>query len=487
MYSSTWNSSRTSAFGRDRHDDDSSYVSHWGYRHRHGGGDHDGYGSHGWHDCKPPVEPTILSVGDSSAVEGEKEIFAVTLSGKVVSSLTVSLALSDISAAAGQDYRNALEVSLDGGSTWKSTNCGSIKLCAGVDDFLVRVATIDDSKVESDETFKLKVAANGSSDSGIGTIVDNDQTGTTPQVLSVGDASTVEGGHAVFTVTLSEAGSSAVDVALALAAGSAGAGADYANGMEASFDGGASWSVVSGGSVSVPAGAATFLVRVAGIDDLLLETDEGFTLTAGTPGGSATGDGIIIDNDVALPAYTIGNDSRFEGESLVFDLSFQSTPLTAGVIQLTLADDTAVLGQDYLDGIEVSRDGGASWTLLAGGLLDVAAGEGALQLRVNTQDDVELEPLETFTLSARQLATGSVVTGIGEIIDNDTAVARVPPQTAVALQVADVLQDDGSVIPDAGGSACPAPASSALAQAELLVCADEIARQLAAAKPAEYA
>lgn len=478
--SKSW--SHASSYNWNRYDGSSRYDRH------DRDDDRSCCGSYDWYGCKPPVEPKVVSVGDSRAVEGQKEVFAVTLSGKVVSSLNVSLALGDVSATAGQDYRSTLEVSFDGGCTWKAVECGSVKLGAGVDDFLVRVGTIDDTRVEAEETFTLKASANGGSDCGTGVIVDNDKPVVAPKVLSVGDAATEEGGHAVFTVKLSEAGNDATAVSLTLAAGSASAGADYPGSLEASFDGGASWVAVSGGSVSVPAGKVEFLVRAATTDDLLLESTETLTLRASTADSSATASGTILDNDVALPAYTISNDTRFEGETLLFDLAFASTPLTAGVIRLALADDTATLGQDYANGIEVSRDGGSTWTAVEGGLLNVAAGDAAFQLRVQALDDFELEPLETLTISAQQLSTGTVVTGIGEIIDNDTAVARMPPAgSASALQAADVLQDDSALIPDAGGASSAAQAGATEASAELLLCADELARQIAAAKPVDYA
>lgn len=105
----------------------------------------------------------------------------------------MSLALSDVSAKAGHDYRTTMEVSFDGGCTWKSVECGSVKLGVGVDDFLVRVGTIDDTKVETEETFTLKASANGGTDCGTGVIVDNDCPAVTPKVLSVSNASAEEG------------------------------------------------------------------------------------------------------------------------------------------------------------------------------------------------------------------------------------------------------------------------------------------------------
>jgi hypothetical protein len=58
-----------------------------------------------------------LSVGDSRAIEGNAEIFSVTLSGAVHERLEVSLALAGGTATAGSDFRSSLDVSFDGGGT----------------------------------------------------------------------------------------------------------------------------------------------------------------------------------------------------------------------------------------------------------------------------------------------------------------------------------------------------------------------------------
>lgn len=436
---------------------------------------HDDGNSSYCHDHAP--EPKVLSVSDSRAVEGNAEIFTVTLSGAVHGSLDVSLALAGGSATAGSDFRSAMEVSFDGGSSWSKVGCQNVTVGAGVDAFMVRVATIDDKLVETTETFTLSASANGGSDCGTGTIVDNDAPAPAPKVVSVSDASTVEGGMEIFTVTLSEAGSTATSVQLSLLAGSAASGDDYANSIQASFDGGATWSAVTGGNVSVPQGHADFLLRVATVDDFLVEANEVFSLTASAGGGSATGVGTITDNDAALPALKIADAEDFEGTPLVFDLAFASTPLTAGVIRLTLADGTATAGSDYQNALEVSHDGGTSWSAIGtDGQLHVAAGESALQVRVQTIDDANPEPVESFTLNATILTGSGNVTATGSIIDNDFAFARAGATSGAALLAADVLSD---ATPLAASSTAGASAASCHVQvaAALLLPADDLLRQ----------
>ncbi|MBK7236418.1 MAG: hypothetical protein IPI02_12615 [Sterolibacteriaceae bacterium] len=468
--------------GRHRdHDDDDRGKDRDRDEHHHGKGrdhDDDDHGHHSSYCHYPTAEPRVVSVSDSRAVEGNAEIFTVTLSGEVHSRLDVGLTLAAGSATLGSDFRSALEVSFDGGCNWSNVQCSTVKLAAGTEDFLVRVATIDDKLVESTESFTLTAAANKSSATGTGIIEDNDTPAVSPTVVSVGDASTEEGGMAVFTVKLSEAGAAATAVQLALLAGSASAGDDYGNALEASFDGGTTWSAVAGAAVSVPPGNAEFLVRVATIDDLLVEQNETFSLTASAGGASASGSGTIIDNDSALPALTISDAADFEGEPLVFDLAFGSAPITAGIIHLTLADDTATAGADYDNAIEVSRDGGLNWSAIgADGLLSVAAGESALQLRVQTIDDPNPEPQESFTLNASILTGSGSASASGHIFDNDSARIGNPAVSAARpLLAADVLSSDTPLGPTHGGSS----AAGVDAQvAAALLPTDDLLRHLA--------
>lgn len=170
---------------------------------------------------------------------------------------------------------------------------------------------------------------------------------------------------------------------------------------------------------------------------------------------------------------------------MVFDLGFGSAPITAGIIRLTLADGSAIAGEDYQNALDVSRDGGTTWNAVASdGLLTVAAGETALQLRVQTINDFNSESPETFTLNAAILTGSGSVTATGTIYDNDFAFARIASPVPVdALRVADVLGGDTHLgaAPAAGAAAS---ASYQQVAAALLLPADDLLRHLAAQPPA---
>lgn len=306
-----------------------------------------------------------------------------------------------------------------------------------------------------------------------------------PKVLSVGDSRAIEGSAEIFSVTLSGAVHDRLAVSLVLAGGTATAGSDFRSSLEVSFDGGATWSSVACRTVNVCAGVDDFLVRVATIDDKLVETAEQFTVAAAANGGSDCGKGTIVDNDNALPALKIADAQNTESMPLVFNLGFASTPITAGTIRLTLADGSALAGQDYQNALDVSRDGGATWNAIGSdGLLTVAAGEKALQLRVQTVDDFEAEPTESFTLNATIVGGSGTVTATGTIYDNDFAFARSGnPAPANALLAADLLGGDShpGAAPAAG---LPPSASDHQVAAVLLLPADDLMRQLAAQPPA---
>jgi hypothetical protein len=79
------------------------------------------------------------------------------------------------------------------------------------------------------------------------------------KVQSVSDATVLEGGQAVFSIGLSN--TNGTKVYLDLFGGTAAAGTDFSNTMEASFDGGTTWSAInSDGSVTIGAGIGGFQI-----------------------------------------------------------------------------------------------------------------------------------------------------------------------------------------------------------------------------------
>ncbi|WP_374704982.1 Calx-beta domain-containing protein, partial [Microcystis aeruginosa] len=163
---------------------------------------------------------------------------------------------------------------------------------------LVRVQTTDDSISESSESYTLTATANSVSASGTATITDND---AAPVVTSVTGNTIVEGGFNTFTVNLDHASSTATSTTLALSSGTATVGTDTDStpaGLQYSTDGGTTWTNYAG-SVSVPAGSTSFLVRVQTTDDSISESSESYTLTATANSVSASGTATITDNDAA--------------------------------------------------------------------------------------------------------------------------------------------------------------------------------------------
>lgn len=120
---------------------------------------------------------------------------------------------------------------------------------------------------------------------------------------SLGEAA----GFAVFDVTLSTAAGSTVTFTPALSAsGSSPAtiGTDTASTLAVSINGGTNWPSASAG-VSMSAGVTSVKLRVAIVDDLLVESGETFTVSTGT----VTGGGVLNSSGTFATVTIVDNDS----------------------------------------------------------------------------------------------------------------------------------------------------------------------------------
>ena len=149
--------------------------------------------------------------------------------------------------------------------------------------------------------------------------------------------------------------------------------------------------------------------------------------------GTATG-GEVEDYRIALPqqTVTIGDAQITEGGDLIFDVTLASASRAMITLDLAATDVSATGGDDYeLGNFEYSTDG-TTWlpaTGANGTIVTFTPGVSALQVRINTTDDVDSEPTETFTLSvaAKTGPAGDTTdTGTGSILDNDNS----PPTTS---------------------------------------------------------
>jgi hypothetical protein len=163
------------------------------------------------------VSFTIASNG--AVAEGGSSLFTVTKSGSASGSCSVNYATAGGTATSGSDFTAS-----SGTLTFTSTQTSQ----------QISVATIDDTAVESAETFTTSLSSPtggstlGSPSTATATINDNDSGGTCTGVsYSINDVSGTEGDVFTFTVTKAGATSNSCSVNYATANGTAVAGTHY--------------------------------------------------------------------------------------------------------------------------------------------------------------------------------------------------------------------------------------------------------------------
>ncbi len=386
------------------------------------------------------TDPTpVLTIDDSSVKEGGKLTFTLSLSNPSSGDIVLDLAAGKPgSATPGADYETA-SFQYFNGTSWVAAGGPDgtlVTIPAGQTSLKVRIDSHEDWTDEPNETLTLSATPTGdsaavdASDSGFGTIIDDDPVPT----LTILDTVTVEGGPLTFGLVLSNPSSG--DIVLDLAAGTPGSatpGVDYET-MSFEYYDGSNWMAAGGPNgtqVTIPAGKLGLLVRVDSHEDNIDEAHETLTLSATPAAGSApvdasdAGTGLILDDD-AKPVLTIGDASATEGEGLIFTLSL-SNP-SAGDIVLNLAAgnpgsatggiDYETLTFEYFDGTNWVAAGGPNGTQVT-----IGAGQTSLQVRVDSLEDGIHELSETFTLSAAKAAGSADVAtgdkGTGTILDDD--------------------------------------------------------------------
>ncbi len=192
-------------------------------------------------------EPPTVSIAGASGAEDVGELaFAVALSARSLTGVTVDYAAMDGTAVAGGDY-----VPVE----------GTLAFAPGETAKTIRVPVIDDALDEADEeTFAVALSAPTGATldaaTATGTIRDDDE----PPAVSVADAAGDEDiGALEFAVTLSAPSGIEVSVAYATKDGTATAGSDYA---------------AAAGTLTFAPGEVSRTIRVAILDDALHEADE---------------------------------------------------------------------------------------------------------------------------------------------------------------------------------------------------------------------
>jgi len=223
--------------------------------------------------------PPSFSIADTSVTEGGNLAFTVTKIGTVSSSYTVYFGVSGGTATAATDYTG--------------TYSGSLVFGAAETTKTITFATIDDTTVENNETVIVDLTsttggATISDGQGVGTINNND---TGPPTFSISDASGVEGGSLVFTVTKGGSTGSTLSVNYATANGTATSTSDY---------------VAASGTLSFAPSETSKTITVSTRNNSTLEATENFYVNlSGATGGAIISDsqgvGTIEDDDEGCP------------------------------------------------------------------------------------------------------------------------------------------------------------------------------------------
>ncbi len=231
-----------------------------------------------------PAPTPSLSVSNASVSEGGTANFTVSLSAAGSSTITTQYATSSAGSASSNDF---------------SARSGTLTFSAGQTSKTVSVPTIEDSAVESNETFYLDLSnpsgATIADGRGVGTIV-NDDNAPAPPSITISNASANEGGSLTFTVSLSASYTSSISVNYATANGTANSSTDYYS---------------RSGTLTFSAGQTSKTIVVPTRNDSILEPNEVFyvNLSGATGGASISdsrGDGTISDDDFFDPCGETG-------------------------------------------------------------------------------------------------------------------------------------------------------------------------------------
>ena len=314
-----------------------------------------------------------LTVQPTEVNEGAAETITVTATPAgtrfaTAQTVTVMVGASGDSATEGTDYAAVADFTL------------AIAAGAASGTRAFTLSPVDDQEFEGDETITVTGTASGVPVSGATITIADDDTIT---VRLNGSATVAEGSAADFTVSLVEGAASLDVVVTYTVGGTATPGVDY---------------TAPSGSSTILAGSETSTIRIPTTADDVL--DRGETLVVELTGAAtAAGVAAAIDTpkqftttigDSDQIAVSIDSPTAVEGEAMVFTVTLKGTGMASTVsepvtLRYATADDTATAGADYTAAADVA--------------VVVEAGDTEAQFTVDTLQDDQAEPDETFTVT----------------------------------------------------------------------------------------
>lgn len=343
--------------------------------------------------------PTV-SISDAPLTdEGSNAVFTVTLSEAQSQPVTVNYSTEEgngpSGALAGEDFVAKVNQTLT--------------FAAGETSKTISIQTIDDSEIDPEEVFEVKLSNAVGADIGNAfasvTIKDNDGGG--PSISISNSALTTEGQNATFTVSLNQAAASTVTVKYSTRDGNGPTGAMS----------GSDYTSVTDQLLTFSPGQTSKTISIVTLDDAANEGEEEFEVVLSSPTGAiildGVGLGIITDNDSGLPNLSISDAAAVsEGGAAVFTVTLG----TASTQSVTVGYSTST-GEG-----PTGATNGVDYNALSNLTLTFAPGETQKTITVQTVDDSEAEPTETFlvTLTAPINAAISRPQATGTINDNDS-------------------------------------------------------------------
>ena len=344
-----------------------------------------------------------VSIADADAVvEGGALAFPVVLSGPFHAQIAVDWRLGAGTTAAEADYTGAAS--------------GTVAFAPGVTERTIRIATVDDSADEPEDTVEVTLAlpdpdpgrATLGAAAATGRILDND--GLSQVTVAAVAAAVAEGADAVFTLTRANGDASG---ALTVPVTVMDAGAVLAGAPQA--------------SVTFEANAFTAALRLGTVNDDVDEPDTPVTLTlqavqagAGYGLGASSAATVTVQDD-DLPVVTVAADAAAvaEGAAAAFTLT------RAGDLSVPLAVPVAV------------SQAGAVLAEAAPARVVFAVDAATAALSLDTQDDAadEADTAVTLTLEAGAgYEPGDPSEAAVTVQDNDLPVVTVAAAAAAVTE-----------------------------------------------------
>lgn len=361
-------------------------------------------GSHSMTPCAATPPDVYLVNATQNVNEGAGSItLELGITNPGANATSVTLTLSDLSATISQDYDltgNPLTVTFPGGSSVNLT---------------VNVSIIDDTNIESAETFNVTISnptnnATISTTQEVVTIQDNDTAGPDVYLVNATQSVSESAGSINIQVGINNPNANATSVILTLSDISATIGSDYN---------------LTGNPVTVtfPAGSsANQTVSITIINDANLELDETFNVSLSNATNNATitvSQEIVTITNVVINSYIgflISVDSVSEtmpvySATLEMFSGTTTTAPTSVDVSLVMTQTTATSGVDF-----IFNDTTVTWP----------AGPPNSQYAIfHLIDDALVESTEHFVLTLSNFTNNSALnTNLSEsiqinIIDND--------------------------------------------------------------------